>query len=976
MPRIPFDLAQVPDVNARSIGGQVGDAPVVGNRQLGGALGGMSDALGQGARVADDFAMGQARQTAAGLTAANSFTPKFMALKASSAPGAPGFADQVSQAHDQFVADSTDSIEDPMVRMAVRRNLQAQKASYVGQASEYEYAANEQNQRNVAAIGLGQTYNDLAADPSIPTYQRTLQNGFNLIDNMQGVDGTTKATMKVQHLHQSSLSFAKGALTAVNTPADLTRFNQMIATPGLKDAMAPGAYDTILRTAASMGKAFDRQAGAGLNATVQDMTRRLRLGGTIGDDEIKSVEGNPLLARNPGAMYGLADIKARRNVQQTYAHASISDLIGAHNDAVQQVSRPGDPTVTQNVPPVVADAIRKASAVTGCDPDYLASLAHAEYGSEIWSGDYGKGPAVGGSARGITQMQPGTFLDLVKGNADIFGSVMQPPVNGQQLLARSDDELLALRSDPQLSVVAGGLYANQNKARLASVVGREPTGAEVYTGHFLGPAGAARFLTAVQNTPDAPAGSVVGADVVKANPGVFKDRAGNDLSCQQAFAEIGANFANNPTRVAAVQADQLRQMAQRATQDYRKDPAAYAVQAGAAAPLSNDAATWQKRAADIQSFAAQQGTIGADGKPLPAPRPFTNTEAQYYTGVLANPDLPTDQQVAIFKQIQQFGDPRIIDAAYHQIGVKHPVAALVGRLVSSGSDPDVGVKTLEGVKLLQRNASLGEAMGLSPANVQRAFLDYAGSALAMMPSDIRGQGLESVVMDGAKNHYAYKKHVLQGGGASTSIDKNEFENSIDVLAGGRPGWKAIQSVNGFRTLMPDGINAAQMQHWTGKASIADWTRVSYDGSPPCTLSRYPMPGTEQGLMMQAVTPTQLGSAAYHAVGHGYYAITVGNQFLLSRQRDAQGQLQPYLFKMDADTMHAGSGRGAPQAGHHFIVSAGGDLSDAEDTSASAAPPVSAASEAPDMSAVYPAGQQDAADEAQINADLSTIKADQ
>lgn len=970
MPRIPFDLAQVPDVNARSIGGQVGDAPVVGNRQLGGALGGLSDALGQGARVADDFAMGQARQTAASLTAANSFTPKFMALKAASAPGAPGFSDTVSQAFDQHVADSTDNIDDPMVRMAVRQNLQAQKASYVGQASEYQYAANEQNQRNVASIGLGQTYNDLAADPSVPQFQRTMQMGFHLIDNLQGVDGTTRATMKVHHMNQTALSFAKGALANVNTSADLDQFNRMLETPALKGAFAPGAYDAVLRSANTMGRMFARQEGAGLNAQLQNLNQRIDAGMSVGADEIKALENDPALMRNPGAQFRLADAKVKIQTRQTYSRSSISDLIAARDAAMHQVSQPGDPTVTASVPPEIGNAIRTASAATGCSPDYLAALSHAEYDKYLFSGDYGQGPAGGGSARGVGQVQPGTWLDLVKGNADIFGQSMKPPVSGQQLLARSDGELLALRSDPALNLVGSGIYAQQNKATLAAQLGREPTDAEVYASHVLGSGAGPRFVAAVMNTPDAPASSVVGAAVAQANSGLFKDRNGNDLSCQDAFARLGAHFSNNPNRVAYVQAQTIDRLLTNAEKQYRADPAAYAMQSGAKGmgPLSDDPQSWAQRGAAVQAFAAQQGLVGASGKRLPPMQPFTNQEAQAFAGQLANPEMPADQKLTVLANVQRFGNPQVVQAAYRQIGMKDPVGAWSGRLLAQTSDADTARSILEGRALLSRNPNLGRHLGIDPNTVTDNFYQHVGGALSELAPDATGRSIEAIAQDAAQAHYAYGAHILNSTTEQQQMDTDRYAKSVDAVLGSTKDHAAIQVVNGQPTLMARDVNADDVSQWAAHATSADLSRMSYDGTAP---QYAPIPGQKT----RAVPPAQMAQATFRAVSGGYYKVLLPDgRFALSGTADGHGGFLPYLVKLTGDTLHKGvSGRSAPVAGRSPSVDRFGSLPMAQEDA-----PAQEAPKDGEPSPVFPSGGQAASeiDRTMIDQQIDNIQADQ
>lgn len=79
------------------------------------------------------------------------------------------------------------------------------------------------------------------------------------------------------------------------------------------------------------------------------------------------------------------------------------------------------------------------------------------------------------------------------------------------------------RKDPAKSAHVATLYLKQINASLTKVLGRNPTYGETYMGYFLGPSGAAKFLSAAKQNPDA-----IGADLfpkaASANPGVFYDK--------------------------------------------------------------------------------------------------------------------------------------------------------------------------------------------------------------------------------------------------------------------------------------------------------------------------------------------------------------------------------------------------------------------------------------------------------------------
>lgn len=79
------------------------------------------------------------------------------------------------------------------------------------------------------------------------------------------------------------------------------------------------------------------------------------------------------------------------------------------------------------------------------------------------------------------------------------------------------------RKDPQKSAEVAGLYIKSIDATLQRALGRKPSYGEVYMGYFLGPAGASRFLKAMQQNPNA-VGAEMFPKAANANPGVFYER--------------------------------------------------------------------------------------------------------------------------------------------------------------------------------------------------------------------------------------------------------------------------------------------------------------------------------------------------------------------------------------------------------------------------------------------------------------------
>src|SRR4051812_28874149 len=106
------------------------------------------------------------------------------------------------------------------------------------------------------------------------------------------------------------------------------------------------------------------------------------------------------------------------------------------------------------------------------------------------------------SASGAGQFIDSTWLDTLKAARPDLAQ------------GKSDAELLALKTDPQLSRQMTEAYAAQNGAIL-SKAGHPVTPGNTYLAHFAGPQGAVSVLSA---DPSTPIDRVLTPAAVKANP--------------------------------------------------------------------------------------------------------------------------------------------------------------------------------------------------------------------------------------------------------------------------------------------------------------------------------------------------------------------------------------------------------------------------------------------------------------------------
>lgn len=157
-------------------------------------------------------------------------------------------------------------------------------------------------------------------------------------------------------------------------------------------------------------------------------------------------------------------------------------------------------------------AIARAAAATGTDFSYLMAQARLESGLDPTA------RAATSSAAGLYQFTGQTWLAML----DKHGSAYGVQGSGD---AASRAQLLALRSDPELSALMAGELANDNRDFLTGQLGRSPDASELYLAHFLGAEGAGRFLSALGSDPSQSAAALL-PKAAAANRGIFFGASG------------------------------------------------------------------------------------------------------------------------------------------------------------------------------------------------------------------------------------------------------------------------------------------------------------------------------------------------------------------------------------------------------------------------------------------------------------------
>ena len=166
--------------------------------------------------------------------------------------------------------------------------------------------------------------------------------------------------------------------------------------------------------------------------------------------------------------------------------------------------------------PDVQGAIARAARATGVDFNYLLAQARLESSLDPLA------RAGTSSAAGLYQFTRGTWLEMLDKHGPNHGlDWASTAIEGGRIADPAlRQQVLAMRFDPDLSARMAAELANDNRAVLRPVLGREPDAAELYLAHFLGAGGATRFLAALTADPGQSAAALL-PDAAAANRTIF-----------------------------------------------------------------------------------------------------------------------------------------------------------------------------------------------------------------------------------------------------------------------------------------------------------------------------------------------------------------------------------------------------------------------------------------------------------------------
>ncbi|MBI1339754.1 transglycosylase SLT domain-containing protein [bacterium] len=173
----------------------------------------------------------------------------------------------------------------------------------------------------------------------------------------------------------------------------------------------------------------------------------------------------------------------------------------------------------------VAAALRSASASTGVDFGFLVRTAARESGFDA------NAKASSSSATGLFQFTEGTWLTTLERYGEAHG------VDAASL---SRSQQLALRTDPELASRMAAELTRENASILSKRIGREPNGGELYAAHFLGAAGAAKLINALEGGDGTADAAALFPSAAHANPSIFRNSAGSPATLSDLYAKLTA----------------------------------------------------------------------------------------------------------------------------------------------------------------------------------------------------------------------------------------------------------------------------------------------------------------------------------------------------------------------------------------------------------------------------------------------------
>jgi hypothetical protein len=518
--------------------------------------------------------------------------------------------------------------------------------------------------------------------------------------------------------------------------------------------------------------------------------------------------------------------------------------------------------------PSVLETLKEKGFAPGVDASAVKRNKIQPLESDI---DYGKPTGITdeegkptSSALGIAQFIDSTWLRTIK-RPDVAA------VMGIDL-SQSDGELLELRKNPELAIMASAALARDNNSIMKKVIGRDANAGELYMAHFLGANGAIKLIQAYKNMPDQRAKDIF-PEQAKANKPVFEyKKTGKHKTIAEVYEDIESEFTLTPTQVAYEDVQLQQKVLAKTEKALAEDPISHASKVGSHQVNSlEDENGFAARSATALNVANYYNIPEADIKP------FTQDEAIYIKEKIDNGT--TDEVLQIMEEINTMG-PKMSVAAAKQLEAYDPVFAHAADLKTAGH-ANVASQVVRGQKRLQENPEvLKQIDGATETEIAATFIQATEGALYDVPYKHR-----QAIQQAAIAHYVQQGYTKSFKGA-------DFKKSVNAVLGGSDGRNVIASVNGYPTLLPSDMDENTFEAALDNIGLQDLMMMS----PDETVPRY-ADGTVVDLddIRDEVKLVALGNDEYNLM-------LEDGQKLVTDQVNAQGMIKFFIFKPDADRM--------------------------------------------------------------------------
>lgn len=810
------------------------------------------------------------------------FTADYISLQTKAGDRPQDFGETVGRAYDDKLDKYVDAIGDNDVRRLTRQHLAVRREMFVGQANAFEHRSQVDASARDANDGINTQVNRVRADGSLATFDDAAQSIDRIIDTRQNVPGDIKEKMRVDAKHQLARRRFEGMIaSALLDPVALEGIKNELTDPKSpwQGKIKPEDYDRLLDQIDTANRAANSQEVALARTALQSAMQRHHDGQLLTQDERNAIKATVVKSGRAELMSQYAMFERGQQVYQELQGLPLDQM----RAKIEEMRKRGGITA---LPAPVQQGITEGAALTNgrIGSEFLAGLVNAEYTQDaLTRGDYGQPTGArlpdgrrASDAIGIAQFTGPTWRETLRAHADTLG-----------IDAKADDATLdAMRKDPVLSLKAAALHALDNKTKLEGTLGRPITDGDLYFAHFLGTAGAIRFLRAADAAPNAPATASVDKDQVEANKNVFFNEAGKARSNNEVRVFMTDRMMNGPSRVdyAGVKAGEL--VLRKTVEALRDDPITFAATVGRFGPVG-----------DMQSAEgiARRGVVAAQiaetyGIPAASFKPLTKSEVETL-GTKAR-DGTAEETLQVMGSIAGLGNPEIIKAANRQIGEKDQLYGYAAGMIAARPEmKNVAADIIRGEKRLKTDKDVKLQLGMTDNDISTTFDQIVGKAVI-------GTAQGSQIRQAAMAYYA-ERMLSRGDAEPGRFNKERFTEAIHAVLGGdgNPGKLAIGNINGQPMLLPQGMNEGMFNTALRRMTIDDYTAASKFGGPP----RY-----GDG---KVIDPAEIARAGrFEALGNGEYRIKMGDDKYALSAAYKDGSADFYIFRADPRALTAAAQR--------------------------------------------------------------------